>query len=103
MLPKKERLTKADFTKIRPRIIFRGAFVDIATIPAPFSRFACVIAKKRVKKAVDRNLIKRKVYHSLQDNRPIITNLVIIYPKITSLEGSYSQIKKEITEGFATL
>ena len=103
MLPKSERLTKSDFVGLRPRIIFRGTFVDIAVVPAPLSRFACVIAKKRIKRAVDRNTVKRKVYHSIRDIKPKSPHLVIIYPKITALHANYSHIKEEITSAFATL
>jgi ribonuclease P protein component len=103
MLPKTERLTKSDFVGIRPRVIFRGTFVDIAVIPSEKSRFACVIAKKRVKKAVDRNTIKRKIYHSLKENKPKTPYLVILYPKVTALLGAYSEIKEEIKNSFDTL
>ncbi len=103
MLPKSERLTKKDFVGIRPRIIFRGTFVDIAVLPSSLSRFACVIAKKRIKRAVDRNRVKRKIYHIIREVKPKTPNLVIIYPKVTVLAGNYLNIKEEISESFATL
>lgn len=105
MLPKSERLTKSDFVGLRPRMFVRGTFVDIAGISTtePFSRFACVIAKKRIKKAVDRNIVKRKIYHILQDFKPKKSYLVIIYPKINCLTSSYSHIEDEIKKAFDTL
>lgn len=103
MLPKSERLTKSDFVGLRPRIIFRGTFVDIAISPATASRFACVIAKKRIKRAVDRNSVKRKIYHIIRENKPKTPYLVIVYPKITALQGNYSHIEEEIHSTFATL
>jgi ribonuclease P protein component len=103
MLPKKERLTKSDFVGLRPRIIVRGTFVDIAVSSAPHSRFACVIAKKRVKRAVDRNRIKRKIYHILQQEKPKSPHLVIVYPKPSALSASHTFIKDEIIAAFATL
>lgn len=103
MLPKSERLTKKDFVGLRPRIIFRGTFVDIAASPAQLSRFACVIAKKRIKRAVDRNRVKRKIYHIIREVKPETSNLVIVYPKITTLSGQFSNIKEEIAKAFATL
>lgn len=103
MLQKSERLTKTDFVGLRPRIIFRGTFVDIAVSKAPSSRFACVIAKKRIKRAVDRNKIKRKVYHIIREIKPKSPHLVIIYPKITALTSNYSHIQEEIRSAFATL
>lgn len=106
MLPKSERLTKSDFVGLRPRIVFRGTFVDIAVFPnknATISRFTCVIAKKRIKNAVDRNTIKRKIYHSIRETKPKSSYLVIIYPKITALHSSYQHLKEEISSVFATL
>ena len=103
MLPKPERLTKLDFVGLRPCVIFRGSFVDIAVVKAEKSRFACVIAKKRLKKAVERNRVKRKIYHIIQDNKPKTPHLVIIYPKVTVLSGNSTHIKEEIIKAFATL
>lgn len=103
MLPKSERLTKSDFVGLRPRIVFRGTFVDIAVSKAELSRFACVIAKKRVKRAVDRNKIKRKIYHIIHEIKPNSPNLVVVYPKITALTGNYLNIKEEIRLTFAKL
>jgi ribonuclease P protein component len=103
MLPKPERLTKSDFVGLRPRIVFRGTFVDMAISKAPLSRFACVIAKKRIKRAVDRNKVKRKIYHIIKEVKPKSLNLVIIYPKVTALHSNYSHIKEEISSAFATL
>jgi ribonuclease P protein component len=104
MLPKKERLTKKDFSGLRPRVVFRGNFVDIATAPTLIhSRFACVIAKKRISRAVDRNAVKRKIYHSIQETKPKSPLLVIIYPKTSVVSTSYTQIKEEIKQAFATL
>lgn len=103
MLSKSERLTKKDFVGLRPRIVFRGTFVDIAISSAPTSRFACVIAKKRIKKAVDRNKVKRKIYHIIREIKPKTPNLVIVYPKISVLTSSYSHIKEEISSSFATI
>ena len=103
MLPKSERLTKSDFIGLRPRIIFRGTFVDVAASPAQQPRFACVIAKKRIKRAVDRNSVKRKIYHTIKEVKPKSPNLVIIYPKITALKANHAHIKEEIISAFATL
>lgn len=106
MLPKSERLTKSDFIGLRPRIIVRGTFVDIAVVASPteqFSRFSCVIAKKRIKKAVNRNSVKRKIYHIIREIKPKASYLVIIYPKISALTSSYSHIKEEISKAFDTL
>jgi len=103
MLPKSERLTTIDFVGLRPKFILRGTYSDIAVTPSTASRFACVIAKKRIKRAVDRNTVKRKIYSILRTTRPQSLYLVIVYPKLSALSGSYSHIQREIAEAFATL
>lgn len=103
MLPKKERLTKKDFIGLRPRIIFRGSFVDIAYVKSESTRFACVIAKKRLKKAVDRNKVKRRVYEIVKKIKPSSPSLIIIYPKTSALTTKITSIQEEITQAFATL
>ena len=103
MLPKSERLTKTDFVGLRPRIVFRGTFVDIAISKTTTSRFACIIAKKRIKRAVDRNSVKRKIYHIIREIKPKSPNLVIIYPKVTALHASQIHIREEIGSVFTTL
>ncbi len=104
MLPKKERLTKKDFIGLRPRIIFRGSFVDIAyNASLTTTRFACVIAKKRLKKAVDRNKVKRRVYTILQNIQTKSPALIIIYPKTTALTVKQSVLRDEIIQAFDKL
>lgn len=103
MLPKSERLTKSDFIGLRPRIILRGTFVDIAITSSTSSKFACVIAKKRIKKAVDRNKVKRRIYSVLSFIKPKSHHLIVIYPKITVLNGKYTHIESEIKTAFDTL
>jgi ribonuclease P protein component len=103
MLPKKERLKTTDFKSLKTKMVFRGTYVDIAVSKAPQSRFACVISKKRIKKAVDRNNSRRKVYSIIQEVQPRNPHLVVLYPKITTLSSSYSHIKTEIQTVFDTL
>lgn len=103
MLPKSERLTKEDFTTTRPKIFFRGELFDIAYCILPSQKFACVIAKKTLKKAVDRNRIKRRIL-SLVKKFPLSEKYsLIFYPKKTSLTVRYSQLEEAIKEAFVTL
>lgn len=104
MLPKKERLTKRDFTGAKTSVIFRGTLVDIAILRSASSGIACVIAKKRVKRATERNYIKRKVYHSIKENIHFYPKkAVVVYPKATVLTSQYKDLCLEIVKGFATL
>jgi ribonuclease P protein component len=103
MLPKSERLTKEDFTISRPKVFFRGELFDVAFIALPTQKFACVISKKTLKKAVDRNTVKRRILNALHTTKTTSPDSFIFYPKKTSIEARYSHLYKEIEKAFATL
>jgi ribonuclease P protein component len=103
MLPKAKRLTKVDFKGIRPRVIFRGRFVDVAVVDSLVTKFACVVAKKRIKHAVDRNKVKRKIYSAVLTSNIKKPKFVILYPKQTVVSASLFEIKEEIHQVFGTL
>ncbi len=107
MLPKMERLTKEDFKKNHPKIFYRGELFDASFLVLPSQKFACVISKKTIKRAVDRNKIKRRVFHGIQNsikNKKIHTkNSFVFYPKKTSITKPYQQLSDEIKKVFDTL
>ena len=103
MLPKKKRLTKSDFTNLKPKVIFRGVYVDIATAPGKEIKFSCVVSKKRIKKAVLRNKARRRVYSVLGDVSIKTPCFVVVYPKHTVHSGNYLHLKNEISQVFDTL
>ena len=105
MLPKSLRLTKEDFKKGHPKVFFRGDFLEAAYIPSTTRKFACVITKKRVKTAVARNTLKRKVFTAVNQLRKTTTNtgFIILYLKAISKETPYLHLKEEIKKVFATL
>ena len=103
MLPKSERLTTQDFQKIKPKIFFRGDFFDIGYVSSSIQKFACVISKKKIKTAVNRNKVKRMIFTALKESKPLQINHYIFYIK-TKAEGlPYKTIKEEISKAFATL
>jgi ribonuclease P protein component len=103
MPPKKERLTKADFSKITKKTTLRNPLFDVVYIPSPTNKVGCVVLKKRTTKATDRNKIKRKIYHSYQETRPKTTYIMIFYPKNESLRANQKTIIEEMRTLFATL
>lgn len=107
MLPKTKRVKATDFKGTKTRLVYRGAFFDISTAPthSPESatKFACVIAKKRIKRAVDRNRAKRKIYTQLAGIQTKTPMLIFIYPTKHILQAPSFSIKEEITKAFATL
>jgi ribonuclease P protein component len=107
MPPKKERLTKEDFKKNQPKIFFRGEMFDVSFFVLSQQKFACVISKKTLKRAVDRNKVKRRIMSAIQKTQKEGTiktkKSLIVYPKRTSLIMPYQQLYSEIQKVFATL
>ncbi len=103
MLPKKKRLTKIDFSTIKTKMVFRGNYVDIAVSPQKETKISCVISKKTLKKAVERNRVRRRVYGIVSQEKTKTPYFIIIYPKKNSLTVKHVDIKNEIHTAFATL
>ncbi len=103
MLPKSKRFTKEDFQGKRPKVFFRSNLLDIAALTLPVQKFACVTSKKTLKRAVDRNLIKRRIFGVVQELKRPATHSLIFYPKKGSPTIPYSQLQKEIQKAFDTL
>lgn len=103
MLPKSKRFTKEDFEGKRPKVFFRGEYLDIAALTLPSQKFACVTAKKTFKRAVDRNLIKRRIFNLIKDIKPNFLYSVVFYPKKGSVTIPFSQLHNEIKKAFDTL
>lgn len=103
MLPKSKRFTKQDFSITRPKFFFRGELFDSAYYLFPTQKFACVIAKKTLKQAVERNLVKRRISSILEEIKPEKKYSIVIYPKKEVLKVPYSHLKEEIIKAFDTL
>jgi ribonuclease P protein component len=103
MLPKEKRLNANDFKGLKSRIAYRGTLFDMSVMPSQTTKFACVIAKKRIKRAVDRNTAKRKVYALLHDVKLSSPAYVLIYPTKHILSAPHALLKTEKEKAFATL
>ncbi len=107
MLPKSKRLNKEDFKRARPKVFFRGDVFDASLFLSPIRKYACVITKKRVKTAVARNMLKRKVLTAVREMHQETTkqekDYIIFYIKAIPKETSYTLIKEEIRKAFDTL
>jgi len=103
MLPKLKRFKEEDFIGTRPKVFFRGTVFDCAKILLPSQKFACVIAKKTIKRAVDRNRIKRRIFNTIRNISIDSTDSFIFYPKKGSQEVPQKILNEEINQAFATL
>lgn len=103
MLPKKERLKREDFGKSKTKVVFRGVYADVAAAPSNVFKVGCVISKSRIKKAVERNRIKRRLYGIIEKIEPKHPHQVVVYPKKEALNAKHQHIKEEIYKAFDTL
>ncbi len=103
MLPKSKRARRDDFNELKKKNTVRGVFVDIMYSPSKEIRFACVISKKKIKLAVDRNRVRRKIYSALEKIKLNKPHIVIIYPKQVALTSPHKKIVTEIQSIFDTL
>ena len=107
MLPKPKRLNKKDFEGIRPKVFFRCDLFDVAQAPSLSRKYACIITKKRVKTAIARNTLKRKILTAVREkekeNPKQNKNLLIFYVKAIPKETSYILLQEEIKKVFDTL
>ncbi|HCC05800.1 TPA: hypothetical protein DEP94_00325 [Candidatus Nomurabacteria bacterium] len=103
MPPKEIRLSRADFSKLSKRATLRSPLFDITYSPSETLKVACVIAKKRVKLAVERNRIRRKAYHSFKESNFNKNYIIIIYPRIEMLKCPYQELVVEFSKVLATL
>lgn len=103
-MPKKEeRLTKTDFNGLSRREIIRDPLFDVGYVQATFPKVACIISKKTLKRAVDRNKAKRKLYNLYSLNKPKRPYIIIFYPKKEILYTPFSELNAKMQEIFAKL
>jgi ribonuclease P protein component len=103
MIPKESRIKASEFKGIKARLTYRGALFDISTAPSEKVKFAVIISKKRIKRAVDRNRAKRKIYAFLGKEHPKTPALIFIYPTKTMLQSPHTALAEEMRKAFATL
>ncbi len=101
-MPKKYRLSRADFTRL-PKAARRihGEYFSLTVTPLPSSkgpRAACVVSKKVSARAVDRNRIERRCREAL---RPLLSKITkpeafLFYAKREAREASTSDVARDV-------
>ena len=99
-MPKQSRLTREDISalsKIRPKTYF-GRFFTLAAYSADQNtKVACVVAKKNVRHATDRNTVKRRVREIIRALLPTLpAGSYIIYTKKKANEATFADIQADI-------
>lgn len=78
---------------------------DLAYSDAKALKITCVISKKRMKLATERNRVRRKILHAASSllKQKTIFGYFVIYPKPLPRSFPYQKIEEEIYKAFATL
>lgn len=98
MLKKKQRLSRSDFSQLlRKGKRFHDTYLTLVSLVSTSTKCGLVVSKKTAKKAVERNLLRRRVYSVLGDNLSKIENrhiAVLTKKNITDL--SFPELEKEL-------
>ena len=101
MLPKSQRLTTGDFKKLRTRKAIHTPhfLLRLNDTPSHSNKAAVIVSSAVYKRAVDRNLLRRRIYHTLR-TRPslILHKAVTVTVKKGALSIPYKEVEKEIRE-----
>ena len=107
MFPRKQRLTRADFTKLRSARVRRehGGLFSLTVSPLPPSagggsasggKYACVVSKKVASKAHERNLIKRRCRAAIQELRVSKPLALVFTAKRAVRAALYQEIAEDV-------
>jgi RNase P protein component len=93
MLPKKQRISRADFLK-KPLHARSFAFGSVKILPGGVSA-AVVVSKKVHPRAVERGKVRRRVYSALAAlaRAGTLTQSVIVYPNKKTLVAPFLELK----------
>ncbi len=104
MLPKSKRLTTEDFKVLRGGRVLHTLHLLVRLFPAAKGtnlsvhgcKAAVIVAGSSYKKAVDRNLLRRRLYSIIERNADLLphASLTIICKK-GALEASFSELQRE--------
>jgi ribonuclease P protein component len=102
MLKKADRLTTADITALSQGKSVFGTLLSLRFTPADRSKFAVSVSKKVASRAVDRNVIRRKVYDAIKTAQDGLKTSVfaMILPKKECLTADSESVRSEIEAVF---
>lgn len=103
MPPRAERLSHNDFSNMLGKKLLRGDFFDISYSPSSFPKVACVISKKKIKKAVERNRLRRRMYHLFYELDTVFPYTIVIYPKQEARYIAHDTLLEAFRSMFAKL
>ena len=114
MLPKQNRLRSSDFKKLRGASVFHSPHFFIRIVRSveagkgrqltahSLGRAAAVVSTAVAKKAVERNLLRRRIYAILRTHPALLLNgITIIQAKKGAAALSFKEVQSELSALFA--
>ncbi len=104
MLSKRRRLTRHLFpTDHRQGYVFHAPHLSLRVTrgTATTARMSVVVSKKTAKRAVDRHLIKRRVYESIatfEKESTLASGSYVFFAKKDAHSVPFKELNKEVTE-----
>lgn len=106
MLPKAKRLTTEDFKQFRRTSITHTAYFlfRFRRVPAGAEQFAVVVPSVAYKKAVSRNLLRRRMYHLMRAHQSGLLGLSLaVTIKKGARELPFKTLEREFLNGVALM
>ena len=99
MIKKESRIPKKYFPQVLKGSSLHGEFFRV-TLSSPISDFspncAVILSKKHIKKANQRNLVKRLIYKVISDNFTILPKKTLVFSVVKSISlGKTKEERKE--------
>lgn len=102
MLPKRRRIPRSDFpADFRGAIVLHGEYLTLRTVPSPratAARVSVVVSKKASRRAVDRHLVKRRVYDIAARTKNLSPASYVFFAKAGAHEISFTALHDEAAE-----
>jgi ribonuclease P protein component len=97
MISKKNKLSRSDFEKIKENTISqkRNILGNFVIFKKDFQKWGIIVSKKNVKKAHDRNKIKRIFYNLVLSIKP--NPLLFYLQNFKSIKSFKENLEKEIS------
>src|SRR3989338_2948304 len=99
MLPKAKRFTTEDFKKMRKMQTLHAPhfFIRYAPVPAGSEKTAVIVSSGTYKRAVDRNLLRRRMYSlAAKHSTHLGGKALTVTLKKGALDVSFTELEKEL-------
>ena len=102
MLPKRNRFTTEDFKTMRTTRTLHAPhlFVRIAATSPKKGKAAVIVSSATYKKAVERNLLRRRIYHVIRKHPLLMESAFTVTVKKGARELPFAELESELLNLF---